>query len=230
MRPSYLVSLLPLLLAACQAGTPATPAEPDAADPPAAVGLAAATSGASAALDEAARVALTTLLDRAARGEARLSGLPAREEAASARLGEPLPVSMVRLDRLKAHRPGAPAESLIDKLDLAIYPVQVGADVRAELEMSRVDGAWQAVSVGGTGHARTVADLRARSARGEAPFLLRVPALGVEFIAEARPEGLTLTPLFARAGASLEAGKALPAAEVFKRLVPLALAHNGDLG
>ncbi len=224
MRQRYFFPAL-ALLAACQAGAP-----DDAGAPPPAAQRAAAlrAPGVPPSLHATARDAFASLLDRAARGEPRLSGVPEKGEAADARLGEPLPVAMVRLDQLKAHRAGEAVDALIQPLELAIYPVQVGAETRAELEMAPVDGVWRAISVGGAGHARVVADLRARPAAGEPAYLLRVPALGVEFLARQARGGLTLTPLFASPAAGLAAGKALPAREAVERLLPLAEAHGGE--
>lgn len=210
IHPRSLMALLALLLAGV-----AAPTAPAAAAPHPAI-------TAPESLHVTARAAFSDLLRQSAASKARLSGMPSAEEAPQADLGEPLPVAMVRLDRLKAAQPGDRLADLMDRLDSVVYPVQVNAEARAELEMSLIDGAWRAASVGGTGHARVVAGLRQKQ-RGAA-FLLRVPALHAEFLAQGEGEGLLLTPLFEVAGAGLAAGKALAAAEVMERLLPLARA------
>jgi hypothetical protein len=175
----------------------------------------------------AARRAFTDLLVESNRGGQRLIGMPGPDEQARAGLGAPLPVAMIRLDRLRAYQPGAPIDNLIDHLGVVLYAVQVDRDVRAELEFDRQSGTWQAVRVGASGHARELA--RLSKLAGAPNYLLRVPALGVEFLAYGSGDALRLLLVHATPGVELQAQKPLPAQDVLRVLSPLARAYRDPI-
>lgn len=165
--------------------------------------------------------------NRANRASQRLVAMPGPDEQARAGLGAPLPVAMIGLGRLRSYQPGAPVDGLIDHLNVVLYPVQVDQDVRGEIELVRQDGSWQAVRVGASGHAREVA--RLSKLRGTPAYLLRVPALGVEFLAYGSADALRLVLVHATPGVELQAGWPLPVQDVLRVLGPVARAYRDDL-
>ncbi|HET7500764.1 MAG TPA: hypothetical protein VFK02_07165 [Kofleriaceae bacterium] len=176
---------------------------------------------------DVARHTLTDLLARSNLASQRFVDMPGPDEQARAGLGAPLPVAMIRLDRLRAYQLGAPLDDLIDHLNVVLYPVQVDQDVRGEIELVRQGSSWQAVRVGASGHAREVA--RMAKLRGTPAFLLRVPALGVEFLAYRSGDALIVVLVHVTPGVELQAGRPLPVQEALRVLVPLARAYRDDL-
>jgi hypothetical protein len=174
-----------------------------------------------------ARRTFNDLLVQSNQASRRLVAMPGPDEQARASLGAPLPVAMIRLDRLRAYQPGAGIDGLIDHLNVVLYPVQVDQDVRAEMEFVRQDGSWQAVRVGASGHAHEVA--RLSKVRGTPAYLLRVPALGVDFLVYGSAEALRLVLVHATPGVELQAGQPLPVQVVLRVLGPLARAYRDDL-
>jgi hypothetical protein len=174
-----------------------------------------------------ARRTFNDLLAQSNQASQRLVAMPGPDEQARAGLGAPLPVAMIRLDRLRAYQAGAPISGLIDHLNVVLYPMQVDEDVRGEVEIVREAGIWHAVRVGASGHAREVA--RLSKLRGTPAYLLRVPALGVDFLAYGSADSLRLVLVHATPGVPLEDGRPLPIQEVLGVLGPLARAYSDDL-
>lgn len=176
----------------------------------------------------AAQGAFGELLAQSARASQRLTGLPEAAEHGRSSLGAPLPVTMIGLDALRRYQPGDPFEGLIEHLGAVLYAVQVGDEVRAELEFNRAERGWLPIRIGASSHAREVA--RLSKAAGPPSYLLRVPALGVEFLASGGGgDSLRLVLVHASPGVELPAGQPLSAAQVLRVLVPLARTHNGQL-
>lgn len=163
----------------------------------------------------------------------RLAGMPTSEEMATAALGEPMAVKMVRLDELQRYQPtAAEPTALLSDLSTVIYPIRVAGEVRGEMVMAKVDGAWSARSFGGASHAKAMEQVRATvtaSARvsTSATLLVRIPALNLEFVGHQDASGLMLTPMRDLETVGIKAGQTLPAARVFEQLLPLARQHNG---
>jgi len=173
---------------------------------------------------DTARRGFTDLLAASRQSGARFADLPGVHEHAASSLGQPLPVAMIRLDHLRAYEAGASVDGLIDHLGVVLYPVQVGRDVRAEIEVVRDGSTWQVVRVGASGHARELA--RVGKIIGAPAYLVRVPALGVELLAYGSGPALRLALVHATPGVALPAGRALPAEDVLRVLVPLARAYK----
>lgn len=155
----------------------------------------------------------------------RLAGMPAAHQMDRAALGEGLAVKMVGLDALQRYQPGADVEALLEDLQTVVYSIRVAGAVHGEMTVGKVNGAWSPRGFGGMAHARALEKARARA--GGAALLVRVPALGIEFVGRRDASGLSLTPLTDHAAAGLRAGQPLPAARAFELLLPLARQHNG---
>lgn len=174
-------------------------------------------------LDEAAAAGLETMRALADGGEVGSLGFTGPGDAQGATTGEKLDVFMIRLDALKGAPAGAAsAESLLTATSESIVPVLVGGRIRSSITVTRRPGGYEATAFGeglrGVGEGRPLV---------EGTFLVRVPALGLEFLGSREAGKLMLTPTAADPRLRLEPGRAVPAEEVVQQLVPLAQSHNG---
>ncbi len=155
-------------------------------------------------------------------------GFRSLEEAARARLGNPLPIALITLNDLKAYKPGTGARQLLKDARALWFPVMVGDEVRAKLEMVQKDSRWTAGEFGGARTApnvgRAAAGLTDRLAAMnikavEKLSLVRVPALNAAFLLVESPSGEHMVP--ATTGVQkfgLEEGRIYTAGEVLIRL------------
>lgn len=160
-------------------------------------------------------------------GRAKMGVSPS--EASGAVLGQPLRSYFVRLDSLRAYQPGQDPKSLLSALhSRVLYPMQVGDRTAGSVEMVQKGGQWKVASVGGTAIQRLEV-FRKEQARklglGTSDlFLVRIPALNQEFLGYDDSQGrMMLIPMLGSAQWGLEKGAALPADQVFLKLVPAAL-------
>ena len=174
-------------------------------------------------LEQAASVGLATLKQLAAGPDAGLHGL--REgDAANATLGQKYDVYMIGLDRLRDYQAGGSATNLLARTPDTLFPVLVNGEVRSSITVTQESGGFTASAVG------AVPSIQAASRTERSPddFLVRVPALGFEFIGR-RADGrvfLVLTTPDPRL--RLRAGAETPAETVLEQLVPIAQAYNGE--
>jgi hypothetical protein len=146
--------------------------------------------------------------------------------------GTPLREYLVRLDSLRSFPPKGNPEALLVDTKVVHYPVLVDGKVSGDVSLVQQGADWNVVSLG-DGH---LAELRQAAVAGSVKkfalresdhFLVRVPALNLEFVGFYNKGALYLESVTDDAPASLKAGVAEPAVQVFARLVPLAKAHNG---
>ncbi len=155
-------------------------------------------------------------------------GFKSVDEAGGARLGAPLPVLLLTLSDLKAYKTGATARQMAKDAKALWYPVLVGNEVRAKLEMVQKDSRWVPGEFGGAktaAHLGTVTrDLTQKlSALNlgsvQRQSLVRVPALNVAFLLLETASGehmIAATTGMQKLG--LEPGRVYPAAEVLTHL------------
>ena len=175
----------------------------------------------------AARQALPQLQPLVSEQTYRQLGFASVAEVKDATLGAPLSVYMVPLDRLREFTPETKAESLIVPTNEALFPVQVGDQVRTGLKLRNVDGKWRFSSFGASDVVKAVAKTaKTASARPRAiagsQFVVTVPALHLYFIAHREPEGLMFTPTASDTRFKLQPGRSLPASAALQELVPYA--------
>jgi len=152
-------------------------------------------------------------------------GLTAKE-AAEARLGPPLRIFHVPLDRLRTYRPEEDPRALLRDIQSFFYPVVVGAEVRSSLTVKQQSGQWVASDFGQSALSKQVSTARGE-ASGPETTLVRVPALNVYFIG--RTNGtFTLTPVTELHGLEYPVGRPAAAADVFRALSAIAEKLKGD--
>lgn len=159
-------------------------------------------------------------------------GFSSPEEARQSTMDDPISVFMVRLDQLRAYRPGQEPSKLLIDLETAIYVVRVKSEARSSVEMSRVRGGWEARSFGNAPEAKLLDQVRrevvkATEIDSSAFFEVRIPALNLYFLGHQGPDGLMLSPLLDDPSLGFKAGEPQLAAKVLEKLQPLAQEHNG---
>jgi hypothetical protein len=161
-------------------------------------------------------------------------GLPDVASAAKAGLGTPKRDFIIRLDALKAYKPGADIEALLSDTKIVHYPVVVAGKPVSSISLVSQKGNWELISVGDAQRTNlrkaAVDNSVKRFAKAEEDhFIVRVPALNLEFTAfRDRADALQLASLSDNPMAGLTAGEAESADKVLARLLPLALAHDGQ--
>jgi hypothetical protein len=180
----------------------------------------------------AATQALDTLRKLVTADNAREMGFDGPGEAATATLGDPVRVQMVRLDALRAYVAGADPGGLLTEGNRVIYPVAVNNQVKSSIIVEGTGNQWKASSFGGP-HlvqqmARYRADITARlKPAADSVTVVHVAALNVYFLGYRVDGRLMLTPLENHPDYKLEAGSSLPADQVFTTLAPIARNYNG---
>jgi|SRR6185295_582001 hypothetical protein len=162
----------------------------------------------------------------------RQMGFSSPGEVKTATLGPPLPVFMVRLDDLRAYRPGPDAGTLLRDLHKTIYPVLVNDHVRSSITVERRDNRWQGTSFGAPKLAGLTERARraSSSARGVSPdsyVLVHVAALNRYYLGHRSDGKLMLTMIVDDPALKLSVGQEVAAENAFQTLVPIAQQHDG---
>jgi hypothetical protein len=180
----------------------------------------------------AATRALETLRKLVTADNARDMGFAEPGEAASATLGNPVRVQMVRLDALRQYQAGADPASLLTEANRIIYPVMVRDQVKSSVIVEGSGSEWKPSSFGGphlVGQlARYRTDVTGRpNVAADSLTVVHVAALNLYFLGYRMDGRLMLTPLENHPDYKLEAGSSLPADQVFAVLAPIARNYNG---
>ncbi|QQS05304.1 MAG: hypothetical protein IPK50_24035 [Fibrobacterota bacterium] len=146
--------------------------------------------------------------------------------------GQPMKEYMVRLDALKEFSQDADADDLLVETGNVHIPVLAGGSPKATVCMAKGANGWELVSLG----EKRKANLREGAVglskrrmlkKQEDHFLVRIPAMNLEFVGTYQHRQLMLSPIADDAQSGLKAGDIIEAGEVFLKLVPLAKKHEG---
>ena len=154
-------------------------------------------------------------------------GFASADEAASATLGQPVVVFLVRLDQLRDYQPTTDASRLLSGGDKVLYPVLAGGQVRSSVVVDKGSNGWKAGAFGGAQLIQRLSQARARISPAATPIAVDIPALGAYVLGELRGGQVFLTPLADHPELNLKAGATEQAAQVFTQLAPVARTHNG---
>lgn len=160
-------------------------------------------------------------------------GLADAAGAKKAVLGKPKREFMIRLDALKAFKAGGDVEALLIDTRIVHYPLEVDGKAVSTVTFHNEKGAWSMIYAGDAQRTslrkRSIDNSAKRFAKAEEEhFLVRVPALNLEFTAfRDRSDALQLASVSDNPIAGLTAGEAEPAAKVIARLLPMAAEHDG---
>lgn len=188
--------------------------------------------GKLADLGEAAQRGLAHYRELASPENAAGLGLDAAADAGKALLGKPKREFIIRLDALKAYKKGGDAEALLWDTKIVHYPLIVNAKHRGSMSLAQLDGKWEFVGIGDIDRTALRQNAIAGSVKRfqkneEDHFIVRVPALNLEFTGFRNRGELQLASVTDNEPAGLTAGEAEPAVRILERLLPIALAHDG---
>lgn len=188
--------------------------------------------GKLADLGEAAQQGLAQYRELASPENAASLGLDAAGDAGKALLGKPKREFIIRLDALKAYKKGGDVEGLLSDTKIVHYPLIVNAKHRGSMSLAQLDGKWEFVGVGDIDRTALRQNAIAGSVKRfqkteEDHFIVRVPALNLEFTGFRNRGELQLASVTDNEPAGLTAGEAEPAVRILERLMPLAQAHDG---
>lgn len=160
-------------------------------------------------------------------------GFHTRHEIKKARLGVPLEVYLANLAEIQKPRRRAHAEVPLTPAGEMIYPLIVGRQVRSSVTVRHRGHGWRVSGFGDARLIRLLTTARERSAqralRSPASyFAVRLPVgRNTCMVAHRQDDELILTPILDDPRLGLEAGRDVPAANVFAALAPLARQAKG---
>jgi hypothetical protein len=162
-------------------------------------------------------------------------GFRSVSEVRQARLGEPMKVFTVRLDKLMKYQDGIKADTLLEKANSQVmYPLTVNSEARCSITVALRKEQWVVTQFGSSSLTQLVSSARRASVEKtrlplSAYMIIQVNALNMVFVGHQDRETneLMLTPVEDYPNLELRMGSSQPATEVFQKLVPLAQGHNG---
>jgi len=175
----------------------------------------------------------TTTLDAIRTAPPELSrelGFAAGEDAKQAQLGTPLREYSVHLDALKSYTPNVAAPKLLTGGTTLFYPVLARGAIRSSVRvLAPTPAAAQTVSIGDTvtaGHLQLLEQVapQLRTAGGPPVPAVRIPALGLYFVARPHGESLEVASIFDVPAYGLKQGSYESLEAVLARLAPIAKA------
>ena len=175
-------------------------------------------------VDEATRAGLAAFKELTQGDNARSLGLTPGE-GANATLGQQYEVFTVGLDQLRAYRPGVAAASLLNASPNVVIPILVNGQVRSSMTITRTEQGYVASEIGGAGLMQATARAAERT---PGDFLVRVPALGLQFVGHREGDRVMLSLTTPDPRLKLQPGAPMPADQVLQQLVPIAQAYNGE--
>jgi len=157
-------------------------------------------------------------------------GLKSFNEKEATQRGDSMRIFSVGLNQLRQfqHDKDDPEKLLVDT-KREIFAITVGGEVRYALTVTQFEtqGNWTVTKLGSADLAKLLFKPEYRTS--ESSFVVRIPALYLSFVGDRTGGKRTLTPIanLRKRGPEagelmLEAGKPLPAKEVFRLLVPAA--------
>lgn len=179
---------------------------------------------------------LPSLVDSA---NLRSLGFESAKDLQRAKLADPLPEVIVRLDRLATGTPASTPRSFVDPSPLVIVPILVDLDgpgpnppfPRTGIGLTKTSTGWQPVSFGDANLVRAVERERTRLiARGipaSATCLVSVPSFNLSFLGFSVNGTTMLVALFEDKAFGFKTGEEHRATDVFQILKPASQTHNG---
>lgn len=184
---------------------------------------------------EAASLGLKTFPAMINENNFRAMGFRSVSEVRQARLGEPMKVFTVRLDKLMKYEDGIEADTILEKANNQVmYPIIVNSEARCSITVALRKEQWVVAQFGSSSLTQLVSSARRASVEEtrlplSAYMVIQVNALNMVFVGHQDRETneLMLTPVVDYPNLKLRMGSSQSATEVFKKLVPLAQGHNG---
>ena len=156
----------------------------------------------------------------------RAMGFDSVDQVNQAQLGSPLAVSDIGLDQLRGYKTGGKPDSLLTQTNRTMYPVNVGTDVKSSITITGRDNGYRASTFGDAEIIKSLA--RYRKAESPGDFVVRVPAMGMYFLARRVDERVVVIPIIDDPRLKLRVGEPVPLDTVLEQLVQLANIYNGE--
>lgn len=157
---------------------------------------------------------------------ARRLGFLSTQEASRATLGTPLREFVVPAEALVGYSPNRPAVELLTGGDSYFYPVVVGNELRSSIRIAPGrQGKPEVIAIGDAGSAAHLSRLEnlgplLRQRSDVSLPAVRVPALGLFFVARFQGKAFEIASIFDVPTLRLKAGQFEDAGQVFMRLAP----------
>jgi hypothetical protein len=180
----------------------------------------------SVSQDNAADQGLTTLKGLVEPRNATKLGFKTAADVRSAQLLKP-PISVADIDlaALKAYTPAQDPRSVLADSQDVVYPVTVGGAVRSSIVVSPGKRGFSAVFFGDADAIQQFGRYRNPSPQAK-DSLVRVPAMGLEFLRRDVEGQIYLTPLNGFPGTTMKVGHPVPAAALLHELAPIAARYT----
>lgn len=171
---------------------------------------------------EAAANSLKTFKNLITEQNFKAMGFESMREINEAKLGDPLKVYAVPLDKLQKYQQGSDPNSLLVDQSAFMYPIKVGDKTRSSISISKGENGWSSSNFGRPNYAKMLGRYQMKNS-----FIVNVMSLNLSFVAERSEEGLMLTPVWDVDEFDFKAGEQMPADKVFSTILPAAIEHDG---
>ena len=151
-------------------------------------------------------------------------GFTSATEARESRIARPIEQFDVSLPRLRAWKPQAGVESLLEHAPSLLVPVEIGGHIRASIRLRQEGRQWRLLAVGSPQF--SAAWERGRAAGGE--FIVFVEGLELAFAGKRVNGKVNLISLYNVPLYGVKEGEELPAERVFTSLVRAAEEYRGN--
>lgn len=155
-------------------------------------------------------------------------GFANKAEASQAVLGTPIMEYRIRLDDLKAYKPGQEARSLLRDQGRTLYPLLSGGKARSAVRVEMFKGQARVNRIGNTTLIRMIEQVSpssalAKPAENKSLPVVEIPAMGLYFVVREDGRKIQLASLFDVDYLRLKKGVYEPAHEVLARIQPFSL-------
>ncbi|MBN2223702.1 MAG: hypothetical protein JW765_03410 [Deltaproteobacteria bacterium] len=159
-------------------------------------------------------------------------GFKGLEDARTTSVGEYFVIYWVGLDQLKEYKKGDDPRKMLSGGDQRIYSVLSRGVVSSSITLSNIKGQWEATSFGESPTIKSIENSVSINKRNvkdseETYFFVKLLALNLEFIGYYQDDTLMLAPLYDYPDFGFTVNTPIPAVEVFEKVQPTALEHDG---
>jgi hypothetical protein len=172
---------------------------------------------------EAASSAIVTLQKLVNDQNYRSLGFQTVDEVRQARLGEPLEVYIIGLEKLKNYRAGQDPNTLLVPSAETIYPVTVSGNVRTGVTIIHKEQGYESSSFGQADVVKRLTLYR----HDPSEFVVRIPAFNLYFIARHAEACILLVPIANNPRLKAQAGESAPLNTIVEQLRPYIDSYNG---
>jgi len=175
-------------------------------------------------VDAAAKAGLSSFLARIPAGSANEYGFNKTDSLDKTYLGDPFNLHIITPDSLFSYSEGVPVASILTVTDQWYFPVMIQGQIRCFLIVDRMDGQWEAVSLGHATLAKFTNRVRENwpAEKGYNPVLIAVlqAKTYLMMIPEAGETLMSLSPMKTQSGLGQAASGSSQAAGILESLKP----------